>query len=147
MNYEHQIAKELSLLDKQVRTTISLLEEGATVPFIARYRKEMTNGLDEVDIAGIRDHLKRLQDLAKRKEAILKSLQEQNVLTDELAALVQNADTLSLLEDIYLPYKPKRRTRASIAREKGLAELADVLLKQEKGDLQAIAEKYIDTEK
>ena len=133
MNYEHQIAKVLSLLDKQVRTTIDLLDEGATVPFIARYRKEMTGGLDEVNIADIRDHLKRLQELAKRKEAILKSLIEQNVLTPELEALVMNADTLSLLEDIYLPYKPKRKTRASIAREKGLEGLATQLLKQEKG--------------
>ncbi len=147
MNYEHQIAKELSLLDKQVRTTIGLLDEGATVPFIARYRKEMTGGLDEVDIAGIRDHLKRLQDLTKRKEAVLKSLKEQNLLTQELEALVKNADTLSLLEDIYLPYKPKRRTRASIAREKGLEGLATTLLKQEKGSVEAFAETFVDPEK
>lgn len=147
MNYEHQIAKELSLLDKQVRTTIGLLDEGATVPFIARYRKEMTGGLDEVDIAGIRDHLKRLQDLTKRKEAVLKSLKEQNLLTQELEALVKNADTLSLLEDIYLPYKPKRRTRASIAREKGLEGLANALLKQEKGSVEAFAETFVDPEK
>lgn len=147
MNYDHQIAKELSLLDKQVNTTIGLLDEGATIPFIARYRKEVTGGLDEVDIAGIRDHLKRLQDLDKRRDAILKSLNEQNVLSPELNQLILDADTLSLLEDIYLPYKPKRRTRASIAREKGLEPLADIILKQEKGDLNRSAEEFINAEK
>ncbi len=147
MNYNRQIAKELSLLEKQVGTTIGLLEEGCTIPFIARYRKELTNGLDEVEIAGIRDALKRHQELDKRKEAILKSLEEQNVLSPELRELVLNADTLNRLEDIYLPYKPKRRTRASIAREKGLEALANFLLKQEGGNLLEFAEKFVDEEK
>lgn len=147
MNYNRQIAKELSLLEKQVGTTIGLLEEGCTIPFIARYRKELTNGLDEVEIAGVRDSLKRLQELDKRKEAVLKSLEEQNVLSIELRELVLNADTINRLEDIYLPYKPKRRTRASIAREKGLTELASFLLKQGNGNLFEFAEKFIDSEK
>lgn len=147
MNYDYQIAKELSLLEKQVGATIKLLEEGGTIPFIARYRKELTGGLDEVEIAGIRDSLKRLQELDKRKEAILKSLEEQNVLTDDLRELIVKADTLSRLEDIYLPYKPKRRTRASMAREKGLEELANFLLEQKGGNLFEFAENFIDAEK
>lgn len=147
MNYNREIAKQLSLLEKQVETTIRLLEEGCTIPFIARYRKELTNGLDELKIAGVRDSLRRLQELDKRKEAILKSLEEQNVLSPELHELVLNADTLNRLEDIYLPYKPKRRTRASIAREKGLDNLANFLLKQEGVNLLEFAEKFIDEEK
>lgn len=147
MNYDYQIAKELSLLEKQVGATINLLEEGGTVPFIARYRKELTGGLDEVEIAGIRDSLKRLQDLDKRKQAILKSLEEQNVLSTGLRELVIKADTLSRLEDIYLPYKPKRRTRASMAREKGLEALANFLLEQKEESLIEFAETFIDIEK
>jgi uncharacterized protein len=147
MNYDYQIAKELSLLEKQVGATISLLEEGGTIPFIARYRKEFTGGLDEVEIAGIRDGLKRLQELDKRKEAILTSLEEQNVLSADLRELIVKADTLSRLEDIYLPYKPKRKTRASVAREKGLEELANYLLEQKGENLFEFAEKFIDIEK
>lgn len=147
MNYDYQIAKELSLLEKQVGATISLLEEGGTIPFIARYRKELTGGLDEVEIAGIRDGLKRLQELDKRKEAILKSLEELNVLNADLRELIVKADTLSRLEDIYLPFKPKRKTRASMAREKGLEELANFILEQKGENLFEFAEKFIDIEK
>src|SRR5690606_38096861 len=98
--------------------TLALLDEGATIPFISRYRKEMTCSLDEVQITAIRDRIQQLRDLDKRKEAILKSIQDQGKLTLELEALVKGAETMSSLEDIYLPYKPKRRTRALIAREK-----------------------------
>src|SRR5690606_1844606 len=102
--------------------------EGATIPFIARYRKEITGSLDEVQIASIRDLLKRYQELEKRREAIEKSIAEQNKLTEELKQKLKAAETMSSLEDLYLPYKPKRKTRASMARDKGLQALADLLL-------------------
>lgn len=147
MNYEHQIAQSLKLKKQQVLAAINLLNEGGTVPFIARYRKEITGGLDEVEITSIRDLLKQLEDLSKRKEAILKSMEEQGVLTPELKKLVDEAGTMSLLEDIYLPYKPKRRTRASIAREKGLVELAELLLSQGDGEPTVLAEAFVNEEK
>ncbi|TCK85019.1 Tex family protein [Albibacterium bauzanense] len=147
MNYESKISQELALAGNQVKSTISLLEEGATIPFIARYRKEMTNGLDEVQITAIRDLLKQLQELDKRREAIFKSIEEQQKLTPELIKMLNEAETLSILEDIYLPYKPKRKTKASVAREKGLEPLADALLLQEDGDVLKIASEFIDQEK
>lgn len=107
--------------------TAVLLEEGATVPFIARYRKEKTGELDEVQIAAIRDRLEQLGELDKRREVILNSLGERNLLSDALKAKVEAADTLSTLEDLYLPYRPKKRTRATIAKERGLEPLADIL--------------------
>src|SRR5512147_654216 len=109
------IAGELSLTEKQVAACAALLDEGATVPFISRYRKEATGSLDEVAVTAIRDRLGQLRELDKRKEAILKSLEEQGKLTDELKAKVLAAETMTVLEDIYLPYRPKKRTRASIA--------------------------------
>ena len=147
MNYEHQIAQSLKLKKQQVAAAINLLNDGGTVPFIARYRKEITGGLDEVEITSIRDLLKQLEDLSKRKEAILKSMEEQGVLTPALKKLVEEAETMSLLEDIYLPYKPKRRTRASIAREKGLLELAELLLEQGAGEPAVLAAAFVDEEK
>lgn len=143
MLHEIIIANELSITPKQVSTTIALLDEGATVPFISRYRKELTGSLDEVQITAIRDRVQQLRDLDKRKEAILKSIQDQGKLTPELEAAVRGAETMSALEDIYLPYKPKRRTRALIAREKGLQPLADFLLEQNSGDITAVAEQYL----
>lgn len=147
MNYESKISQELALAGNQVKSTISLLEEGATIPFIARYRKEMTDGLDEVQIMAIRDLLKQLQELDKRREAIFKSIEEQQKLTPELIKMLNEAESLSMLEDIYLPYKPKRKTKASVAREKGLQPLADALLLQEDGDILKIASEFIDAEK
>ena len=129
--YSNKIANELKIAVWQAEAVASLLGEGATVPFIARYRKERTGSLDEVVITSIRDRLAQLEALDKRREAILKSLVEQDVLTDELKNAVESAVTLTALEDIYLPYKPKRRTRATIAREKGLEPLAKLLLKQD----------------
>src|SRR5574337_75678 len=121
------IAQELSLTEKQVLACAALLDEGATVPFISRYRKEATGSRDEVAVTAIRDRLAQLRELDKRKEAILKSLEEQGKLTDELKAKVLAADTMTVLEDIYLPYRPKRRTKAMVAREKGLEPLAQKL--------------------
>ncbi len=140
LHHSTQITEELHLTLPQVQAVAALLEEGASVPFIARYRKEATGSLDEVAITAIRDRCDQLQELDSRRAAILSSLEQHGHLTDELRANVMNAATLSELEDIYLPFRPKRRTRATIAREKGLEPLADWLLQQTGGDpLQAAA--------
>ncbi|HAE67854.1 Tex family protein [Sphingobacterium multivorum] len=145
--HEITIANELSISEKQVRTTIALLDEGATVPFISRYRKEMTGSLDEVQITTIRDRFQQLRDLDKRKEAVLKSINDQGKLTPELEQQLLGAETMASLEDIYLPYKPKRKTRAGVAREKGLQPLADLILAQEIGDFLPLADSLINEEK
>ena len=150
MNEHHAItiASELKLQQNQVDSTISLLEGGATVPFIARYRKEATGSLDETVIMSIRDRLVQLQALEKRRESILSALQEQGKLTSELKQQILLADTLVKLEDLYLPYRPKRRTRASVAREKGLEPLAELLLEQNPATNPAVeAEAFVDSEK
>ncbi|HLE42072.1 MAG TPA: Tex-like N-terminal domain-containing protein, partial [Nitrospirota bacterium] len=142
------IAQELSISEKQVLACAALLDEGATVPFISRYRKEATGSLDEVAVLAIRDRLAQLRELDKRREAVLKSLEETGKLTDELKAKVLAAGTMTVLEDIYLPYRPKRRTRATIAKEKGLEPLAQRLFSQETGiDPAAEAAAFIDKEK
>ncbi len=126
-----KIATELKLKSFQVEATVQLLDDDATVPFIARYRKEATGSLDEVQITAIRDRIGQLRELDKRREAIVKSLTERELLTDELEQKINAAETMAELEDIYLPYKPKRRTRATIAREKGLEPLAELIFAQE----------------
>ena len=147
-NYAGTIAGELSLRPDQVQATATLLAEGATVPFIARYRKERTGSLDEVSITQIRDRLKQLQALSERREAIVSSLLERDLLTEDLQAAIASADTMTDLEDLYLPYKPKRRTRAMIARERGLEPLADLILSQdEDADPLAMALAFVDEEK
>lgn len=146
-NHYKKIAAELSITEKQVSTTAALLDEGATVPFISRYRKELTGSLDEVQVAAIRDRIAQLCELDKRREAILKSLTEMSKLTAELEKQVNEAETMVALEDIYLPYRPKRKTRATAAREKGLQPLADLILEQSRTDLELEAAKYIDEEK
>ena len=128
MNYATIIANRLELNQRQVEKTIELLEQGATVPFIARYRKEATGSLNEVQIAAIRDLLLKLKELDKRREAILQSIEEQGKLTPELRRSLEAAETMTDLEDLYLPYRPKRRTRATIAIEKGLEPLADAIM-------------------
>ena len=142
-----QLSQELGIGKGKIEATAALLEEGATVPFIARYRKEKTGGLDEVQIISIRDRLEVLRELDKRREAIIKSLKTREMLTPELEAAVETADTMARLEDIYLPYRPKRRTRAMVAREKGLEPLALKLLTQEDFDPFEEAKSYIDHEK
>ncbi len=129
--YFGKVAGELNLQPRQVAATARLFAEGATVPFIARYRKEATGSLDEVAIAAVRERLLSLAELDTRREAILKSLTERNLLTDALRGGVAQAETLTALEDLYQPYRPKRRTRAIIAREKGLEPLADLLFAQQ----------------
>ncbi len=132
MSREHviKIASELTLRPQQVAATAELLEGGATIPFIARYRKEVTGSLDEVAVTAIRDRLNQLKELNDRRESIIKSLDERELLTDELKEKIMQAETLAVLEDIYLPYRPKRRTRATIAREKGLEPLAEMIFAQ-----------------
>ncbi|MBN1382359.1 MAG: RNA-binding transcriptional accessory protein [Deltaproteobacteria bacterium] len=125
------IAGELNLTTRQINDTARMLADGATVPFIARYRKEVTGSLDEVQITAIRDRLQQLEELDNRREAILKSLTERNLLTEELEQKINAAETLAVLEDIYLPFRPKRRTRATVAKEKGLEPLAVKLFGQE----------------
>jgi uncharacterized protein len=139
------IASELSVQPRQVAATAALLAEGATVPFIARYRKEATGSLDEVAIAHVRDRLAALAELDDRRAAILASLQERELLTDELKRAVEGAPTLAALEDLYAPYRPKRRTRATIAREAGLGPLADLLFeRQADADPAAAAAAFVD---
>lgn len=147
MNYEVQIAAELQIKPHQVDATVKLLDEGGTVPFISRYRKEATGELDEVQVAAIRDRVLQLRELAKRKEAVLKSIDEQGKLTPELKSKVEGAETMSKLEDIYLPYKPKRRTKATIAREKGLEPLAEQIFEQKSINLEAEAEHFVNADK
>jgi uncharacterized protein len=146
--YSSLIASELSVSVRQVAATLDLMGEGATIPFIARYRKEATGSLDELQLTQIRDRAVQLEALDKRRESIIGSLAERNLLSDALKAAVEGAQTLAELEDIYLPYRPKRRTRATIAREKGLEPLALLLLEQEAAtDPLAAAAAYIDAEK
>ena len=142
-----QIANLLNLNTKDVAATIDLIDEGATVPFISRYRKEATGSLDEVQVAKIRDEIERLRQLEDRREFILKSIDSQNKLSDELKKLIFEAETLSKLEDLYLPYKPKRRTKATIAKEKGLDSLAHFILEQKNNFIFEEAEKFISIEK
>jgi uncharacterized protein len=142
------IGSELSIPTPQVSATIALLDEGGSIPFIARYRKEQTGSLDEVAVTAIRDRLLQLQDLEKRRETVLKSLDEQGVLTDEFRGKVQAALTLSVLEDIYLPFRPKRRTRATMARDKGLQPLAEQLFTQNNDcDPETAAAAFVSAEK
>jgi len=146
-HHAKRIAEELSLRVKQVLAAADLLEDGCTVPFIARYRKEATGSLDEVQTAKIRDRLEQLAALEKRREAIVKSLEERELLTDDLNKAVMKADSMAELEDVYLPYRPKRRTRATIALERGLKPLAERLYSQESFDTAGEATRFIDPEK
>lgn len=137
------IASQLTIRPEQVENTLLLLEEGATVPFISRYRKEVTGSLDEVQIGDIQQQYQKLLELEKRKEAIVRSVEEQGKLTPELEAQFRAAQSLPILEDLYLPYKPKRKTRATIARERGLEPLAHRILKQDGFDPEKEARKYL----
>jgi len=142
-----KISSELKLQNPQVQAVASLLETGGTVPFIARYRKEATGSLDEVVIANIRDRLQQLTELDQRRAAILKSLEENGHLNDELQEKVESAPSLAALEDVYLPFRPKRRTRAMIAREKGLEPLAQIILDQTGTDPRMAAADFLDPAK
>ena len=142
------VAAELSVQPRQVAAAAALLGEGATVPFIARYRKEATGSLDEVAVAHVRDRLAQLAELDERRAAILASLQERDLLTDELKQAVEGARTMTALEDVYAPYRPRRRTRATIAREAGLEPLADLLFeRQDNADPASAAAAFVDAAK
>ena len=143
MNYESIISPIVGISAKQVAATIALLDEKATIPFIARYRKEKTGSLDEVQIAGIQQEYTRLQDLADRKQTVLSTIESQGKLTDDLRRRIEDCWNSTELEDIYLPYKPRRKTRADIAAEKGLTPLAEDLLKQLAGNPEQMAKRYI----
>ncbi|MDG1435111.1 MAG: Tex family protein [Saprospiraceae bacterium] len=140
------ISKDLNLPQSKVQSTINLLEEGATIPFIARYRKEATGSLDEVNIGDIKTQLEKLKEIEKRKDTILKSIEGQGKLTDNLKRRIQDTFDSTVLEDIYLPYKQKRKTRASVAKEKGLEPLADVLFSQNNHSVEELAEQYLTDE-
>lgn len=143
-----QIAAELNISLKQVRTTVSLLDEGNTIPFIARYRKEMTGELDEEELRNIEERLQYLRNLEERKQEVLRLIDEQGKLTEELQQAIRHAMKLQELEDLYRPYRQKRKTRASVAKERGLEPLAEWMLSQLKtGSLEQEAESYIDPEK
>lgn len=142
-----RIATELSVQPRQVAAAVQLLDEGSTVPFIARYRKEVTGNLDDTQLRNLEERLLYLRELEDRRAAILSSIDEQGKLTDELRAAIDAADSKQVLEDLYLPYKPKRRTRAQIAREAGLEPLAQALLANPLLDPQAEAAAYVDAEK
>ena len=137
------IASTLQLSEKQIRNAIQLFNEGATIPFISRYRKEMTDGMDEVQLGDTKEQYDKLCELAKRKKAVLKSIDEQNKLTDDLKARIDHCWNITELEDIYLPYKTKRRTKAEIARERGLEPLAKMLIKQQSNDVEHIALSFV----
>jgi len=141
------LAKTLHLPEKAVRAVVDLLDQGATVPFIARYRKEVSGGLDEVEVAAVRDQAGAYRALAARREAILRSLAERELLTPELKDAVEQAETITRLEDVYLPFRPKRRNRATIAEEKGLRPLAERILEQRGGDPVEYAREFVDPEK
>ncbi|TPQ29605.1 Tex family protein [Methylomonas koyamae] len=147
MDVIQQIATELSVRPQQVAAAAALLDEGATVPFIARYRKELTGGLDDTQLRNLEDRLGYLRELNDRRESILDSIRSQGKLTPELEQSIRDADTKTLLEDLYLPYKPKRRTKAQIAREAGLEPLADALLQNRDLIPEQAAAAYLDPEK
>ena len=147
MRIELRIAKELNVREQQVSAAIELLDSGATVPFIARYRKEVTAGLDDTQLRHLEERLRYLRDLELRRSSILKTISEQEKLTTELEKAIHAAETMARLEDLYLPYKQKRRTKAQIAREAGLESLAMGLLNDPKQTPKAVAIAYVDAEK
>ena len=143
MNINQIIASELNATEQQIQSAIQLLDEGATVPFIARYRKEATGGLDDTQLRHLDERLHYLRELLERKATVLKSIEEQGKLTPELQAQIDECDNKTTLEDLYLPYKPKRRTKAQIARENGLQELADSIFRQPESNPETLAEPFI----
>ncbi|MCQ2284054.1 MAG: RNA-binding transcriptional accessory protein [Bacteroidales bacterium] len=146
-NYAKIIAEELHLTEEQVKNTLELLDSGATIPFVARYRKEATGSLDEVQIGQIKELHTRYVEIDKRRAAILDSIREQEKLTPELEAKINQAVTMSELEDLYLPYRPKRKTRASVAVEKGLEPLAKIIIAQQQIEMHQTAMRFVNADK
>ncbi len=141
------LSSELGIKKSQVENTIKLIDEGNTIPFIARYRKEVTGNLDDETLRNFYDRLNYLKNLETRKLEVIKSIEEQGKLTEELKNKIENANILTEVEDLYMPYKKKKRTRATIAKEKGLEALANYILKQKENDLNIYALKFVDKEK
>lgn len=146
-NISQRIAEELNVNTVQVQAAVDMLDEGATVPFIARYRKEATGGLDDTQLRTLEDRLRYLRELEDRRDTILKSISDQDKLTEKLEAAIRAADTKTTLEDLYLPYKQKRRTKAQIAKEAGLEPLADTLFADPTQTPEELAKTYIDADK
>src|SRR5215213_4353758 len=146
---ESRLARELNFSAPQVERTVAMLDEGNTIPFITRYRKEVTGGLDEEQLRKLAERLQYLRNLEARRAEVHKALEDGGNLTPDLAAQLASAETLQTIEDIYLPFRPKRRTRAQVAREQGLQPLAEALLAQDAGGKNrvALAEAFIDPEK
>ena len=147
IDFAAQIAQELNLAAHHVANVIRLFDEGATIPFIARYRKEMTGTMNEENVAAVQKRLEQLTELQKRKESVIASIREQEKLTPELEQKILNAKTMQEVEDLYLPYKPKRRTRAAIAREKGLEPLAAQIMAQNVDMVDRLAARYVNAGK
>ena len=147
MEYSKELAKEFNIKEEYAGNIITLLDEGNTIPFIARYRKEMHGTLDDQTIREISERLEYLRNLDKRRSEVAALIGELGLMTDEVMTALDNAVMLSEIEDIYRPFKPKRKTRASVAKEKGLQGLADMITEQSAGDPYAEAEKYVDAEK
>ena len=139
-----QLARELNRPAQLVQNVIDLLDEGNTIPFIARYRKEAHGAMDDETLRALEERLRYLRSLTQRKEEVKRLIDEQGQLTEALAAEIDKAETLALVEDLYRPYKPKRRTRASIAKEKGLEPLAQAILLQPQKDPAALAERFVE---
>ena len=146
-NINRQIAEELGVREQQVEATVALLDGGATVPFVARYRKEITGALDDAQLRTLEERLNYLRELEERRIAILNSVREQGKLDAALEAAILAADSKGRLEDIYLPFKPKRRTKAEIAKEAGLEPLSELLLTQPQNDPQVVAAGFVDADK
>ncbi len=144
---EQRIAEELGVREQQIKAAVELLDGGATVPFIARYRKEATGALDDTQLRTLEERLRYLRELEERRKAILDSIAEQGKLDDALKAQIMEAESKARLEDIYLPYKPKRRTKAQIAKEAGLEPLADTLLAHPERVPETEAAAFVNTEK
>src|SRR4051794_36176995 len=146
-NINRKIAEELGVREQQVEATVALLDGGATVPFVARYRKEITGGLDDAQLRTLQERLNYLRELEERRITILDSVRAQGKLDAALEAAILAADSKGRLEDIYLPFKPKRRTKAEIAKEAGLEPLADLLLSEPENDPQVVAAPFVNVEK
>ena len=145
--YQSTDREEAGVREQQISATVELLDGGATVPFVARYRKEITGGLDDAQLRTLEERLTYLRELEERRVAILNSVREQGKLDAALEAAIMAADSKGRLEDIYLPFKPKRRTKAEIAKEAGLEPLSELLLTQPQNDPQAVAATFVDAEK
>ena len=146
MNIEQSIANELGVKLAQVEATVALIDEGSTVPFISRYRKEVTGGLDDTQLRTLEERLYYLRELEDRRGTVLKTIEEQGKLSDELKKSILEADTKTRLEDLYAPYKPKRRTKAQIAREAGIEPLVDAIMADFTLQPEVEAESYINVE-